>query len=138
MDCFLQVQTKIFDLEVVFRIGLGKRKDLFLIGQLRLLERVLGILHLLALHVAHDEQQRPLLHRVPGLHAHGADLPGLLHDDLVALVGGNGTAAPNLRVDRAGLHHLGRHFRQGVVHDSLGEKGQQQHNHQENDGYGFN
>ena len=104
---------------------------------MQLAELGLGLLQLLALNVPQHKQQVPLLHLVPSLHAHGADLPGLVEDDLIALVGGDRPAAADFCVDGAGGNHLGGHLGQGVVHDRLGKKGQHQQYRQENDGDGL-
>ena len=45
--------------------------------------------------------------------------------------------SPYLRRDSTGLNILGCHFRKGVVHNRLGEKGQNQHHRQKYDGCGL-
>ena len=102
-----------FTLRSSVAYSLENVEDFRLVVDLELAELLLGGGELLALHVLQHEQQRPLLHLLPGLHAYGADLTGLLEVHLVALVGRQGAAAADLGVDGAGGDQLRGHLGAG-------------------------
>ena len=133
----LQVLPEGLHALVVGLIALEQLQAALFIGELGVGQSLLRRAELLALHVAQDEQKRPLFDGIAFLHAHGANLPGLLEVHLVALVGRQGAAAADLRVDGPGGHHLGSHLGEGIVHDRLREKGQHQQHRQKHDGDGL-
>ena len=133
----LQILPESLDGQIVGGVALGQLQQLLLVVDVQGLELLLGVLQLLALHVPQHEQKIALVDGVSHLHAHRADLSRLVQDHLIALVGGDGAAAPDAGVDGAGGDQGGAHLRQGAVHNGVGKEGEHQQHRQEHNGDGL-
>ncbi len=103
------------------------------IGEFQIRQLLLGGLKLVALRILQVIENLILLHLVPLLDRDAGNHPGFLHHHVVGIRGLHISRSPDLGRDASPLHILGRHLRQGIIHDRIRKKREHKHNRQEYD-----